>query len=672
MTASKRNSLILAVACFAAGALVVALLSGGDDQQGTGSHAAADANDGSGKTPIRTIWTCSMHPQIQQPNPGSCPICGMDLIPASTTPTSKTEARGPREISISEEARQLAKIRTVPVERRILEAEVRMVGKIASDETLTRTVAAWFPARIDRLYVDYTGIEVRAGDHLAHVYSPDLLTAQSELLSAIRYAKDTRAIRDKLRLWGLAEDRIKAIEEGGETSDRMDINSPLGGIVLHKHVNQGDYVKTGQPLFMIADLSRVWVQLDAYESDLPWLRYGQPVTFEAEAIPGRTFDGTLSFLSPTLDNRTRTVKIRVNADNPDALLKPGMFVRATVRSRVTGAGKVVAPELKGKWISPMHPEVIRDGPGPCPVCGMDLVKAEDLGYEIVTENIQPPLVVPASAVLQTGKRSLVYVELPGRDMPTYEGREIVIGARAGDSYIVEQGLAEGEQVVVEGNFKIDSALQIVARPSMMNPEGGGSGGAHDHGAHGSAPLREDKNEEQRHGKHEKQEKTPSFEVDAAFHRDLGKLLKAYFEIQKALAGDDFPGSKSAASAIATNLAEIDAGSLAGQALAFWKESQAVLGHAASKIAAAADIEAARAAFKHLDGSLTTALESLGLPADSGPIYRVYCPMAFDDRGASWLQPDEEIRNPYFGASMLRCGVVTQTLGKAATKGHEHH
>ena len=201
-----------------------------------------------------------------------------------------------------------------------------------------------------------------------------------------------------------------------------------------------------------------------------WIRYGQEVEFETEAYPGEVFTGTISFIDPVLDAKTRTVKLRVNVENPDGKLKPEMFVRAVVRAKVAQGGRVMDEAMAGKWICPMHPGVVKDEVGSCDICGMDLVTTESLGYVKVDTPKEAPLVIPASAPLITGKRAVVYVQLPERETPTYEGREVVLGPRAGDYYIVKSGLDEGEVVVTSGNFKIDSALQIRARPSMMSPK----------------------------------------------------------------------------------------------------------------------------------------------------------------------------------------------------------
>jgi Cu(I)/Ag(I) efflux system membrane fusion protein len=235
---------------------------------------------------------------------------------------------------------------------------------------------------------------------------------------------------------------------------------------------EGMYVNTGTPIYTVADLSQVWVRLDAYESDLPWIRYGQTLTFSTEAYPGEVFKGWISFIAPMLDPRTRTVKVRVNVPNPDGRLKPEMFVHALVTSQIAQGGKVMDPNMAGEWICPMHPSVVKDEKGTCDICGMDLVTTESLGY-VAAEAAGPlPLVIPATAPLITGKRAVVYVKQPDTELPMFEGREVVLGPRAGDYYVVVSGLSEGELVVTHGNFKIDSALQIQAKPSMMNPEGG--------------------------------------------------------------------------------------------------------------------------------------------------------------------------------------------------------
>lgn len=385
------------------------------------------------------LWTCSMHPQIRQPKPGLCPICDMDLIPVETDSAMEME---PRQLTLSPAARALAEIVVAPVERRFVPVELRMVGKVQFDETRLAYIAPRVPGRIDRLYANYTGMAVKSGDPLADLYSPDLVSAQQELLQALKAPSGVAlldAVRERLRLWGLTAEQIAGIERSGEVRDHVTFYSPIGGVVVEKEAREGQYVETGTRLFTVADLTQVWVQLDAYESDLSWVRDGQAVEFEAEAYPGETFGGTVVFIDPVLDPMTRTVKVRVNVPNEDGRLKPGMFVRAILHAGLTETGN-------------------------------------------------PPLIIPASAPLFTGKRAVVYVALPGEE-GAYEGRDVVLGPRAGDFYLVREGLEEGEQVVVHGAFKLDSSLQIQGKPSMMNPEGGAMPAGHQHG--GATPQPSD-------------------------------------------------------------------------------------------------------------------------------------------------------------------------------------
>lgn len=442
-----------------------------------------------------TIWTCSMHPQIKLNKAGKCPLCRMDLIPVEVGGSTSDDEENPN-LMLSKTAEKLMELQTSTVERKWVNRPVRLVGKIDFDETRVKHITAWVPGRIDRMYVDYTGIEVKESDHMVSLYSPELVSAQEELIQAARSLgkvqggsseivkrssrRSLQAAREKLKLLGLTKSQVAKIEKVGKAEDNVTVYAPMGGVVVEKHVNEGMYVKTGTRIYTIADLSHLWLYLDAYESDLPWVSYGQEVEFSAQALPGEKFQGLVSFVQPFLDEKTRTIKVRVNVDNKSERLKPGMFITATIKAKVDGHGHIVGKSYEGKYICPMHPEVIEGSEGDCPICGMKLEKAETLPFisKETNHSKEAPLVIPASAPLITGKRAVVYVKHPEKSH--YEGREIVIGPRAGEHYLVLSGLTEGELVVTKGAFKIDADLQIRGAKSMMNPKGSAPTSGHNH------------------------------------------------------------------------------------------------------------------------------------------------------------------------------------------------
>ena len=618
-------------------ALLLAFLAGMLVRGGGGADMTHAGNTAGGKA---QVWTCSMHPQIRQPAPGTCPICGMELIPLAD---SADEPLAETQLKLSPYAAKLAGIRTVPVERRYVEAEINMSGKIDYDETRLKYITARVPGRIDNMFVDYTGTPVRENDHLVDLYSPELIAAQQELLQTLRSARSgssplvrntLEAAREKLRLWGLTDGQIREIEQRGTPSDHLTIYSPVRGVVIRRNATKGMYVDTGTPIYTIADLSQVWVMLDAYESDLEWIRFGQPVEFYTEAYPGETFKGRIFFIDPVLNPATRTVKVRLNVANPDGKLKPEMFVRAVVRSRISRSGRVMDAELAGKWISPMHPEIIKDRPGTCDVCGMKLVRAEDLGYVAAdAAQAEAPLVIPVSAPLITGKRAVVYLALPGRE-GVFEGREVLLGPRAGDYYLVREGLNEGDEVVVNGNFKLDSDLQIKARPSMMSPVEGTPGKDHAGHAHAEAadPI--------------------PVEAPAKLREAIAAVFGSYIAIQQHLSQDQGAEAAGSAAEMVTALQAAKT-TVPPELREAWQTAAEPLGAAAKSLAGAAEITAARTAFEPLSESLYRLIQQFGISGRS--VYRYHCPMAFDNKGADWLQDKQGVENPYFGSAMFRCG-----------------
>ncbi len=641
------------------------------------------------------FWTCSMHPHIHQPEAGKCPLCGMDLIPVQADDAGSS--LGPRELKLSPAAQKLAAVEVAPVERKFVENQIRMVGKVEYDETRMAYITSRVSGRLDRLYVDYTGVHVNKGDHLVYLYSPELLAAQEELIQSLatvenledsdialvkeRALDSVETIREKLRLWGLNAEQIESIVVNKKIDDHLTIYSPISGIVIHKNALEGMYVDTGSRIYTIVDLSRVWVKLDAYESDLSWIRYGQDVEFETEAYPGEVFHGPISFIDPVLNEKTRTVKVRVNVPNPDGRLKPGMFIRAIVRSKTTSEGRVVDASLANKWIGPMHPEIIKDEPGNCEICGMSLVSTESLGYILPKDKAEEaPLVIPSSAPLITGQRAVVYVRLHDKE-GHFEGREIVLGPRTGNYYIVKEGLEEGEMVVVQGNFKIDSAIQILAKPSMMNPQGGGPAPGHQHGG-SSAPAPKTPPMDSSGGEHSghssagttleepmKMDMPPK--IHSGFKKQLTRFYESYLGLPEALANDDLEAAKMAAGETMTALEAIDMKLLEGHAHMVWMKQWAQFKQA-GKLFEGADLEGMRKGLAAFSAQLPETVKQFGLENGEG-LYVLRCPMAEGGQGAIWLQRDKATRNPFYGQMMLTCGSVVETLAGQPNphKGHDH-
>jgi len=380
-----------------------------------------------------TIWTCSMHPQIRMDHPGKCPICGMDLIPLHENAGSET-AISPDEIQMTTEAIKIADIQTMIVHKAYPYREVNLLGKVKPDERNITGLTARFGGRIEKLYVNFTGQNVSKGEKLATIYSPAMVIAQKELLEAQEYKQSNpelyKAARNKLKLWDLTDGQIDDIEKKGEARSYFDVLSPIAGTVIQRNVASGDYVKEGTVLFQVIDLTKIWIMFEAYESDLPWIRPGDKINFTIQSIPGKNFNGQVSFIDPFIDPKTRIARVRVEMHNPGLLLKPEMFTNGLITSALAGNEK--------------------------------------------------DLMIPKTAVLWTGKRAVVYIKVPDRQQPSFKYREIVLGPSAGAFYVVSEGLQEGEEIAVNGVFKIDAAAQLAGKPSMMNPEGGKTSTGHNH------------------------------------------------------------------------------------------------------------------------------------------------------------------------------------------------
>jgi len=526
-------------------------------------------------------YTCSMHPQIRiTDKDAKCPICFMDLIPvpqgAADVPLNA--------IRMSESAMIRAQIEVKPVIVAFPRRVLQLVGTVEADETKKSSITAWFPGRIEKLYIDYTGASVQAGDPLAEIYSPELLVAQIELQEAANSAKRIKgdsivartakatyvAARNKLSRWGLTETQIDELADADTPSDTITITSPIDGVVLERTVTTGEYVKTGQVLFNIADLEKVWVLLAAHASDLPFLSVNQSVELETDTQPGQRFLSTIEFIDRVINPKTRTASIRLTVDNQHGAFLPGAYVR----------GRVIG----------------------------------------VLDDSDPPLLVPRTSVLLTGRRAVVFVQIPA-EQPTFEARVVILGERGDDMYVVKEGLEEGELVVVQGAFKIDSELQIQAKPSMMSLRNVG--------------LKVQNSDE--------------------FLQSIYPLFNAYFVAQEALASDDFKAFVIAQADLKTTLAVINDESLKNDTLTLWTK---ISDNMVNATTAYSDIEKARIGFEEMSKAVLELETTFG--HTDGNYYEMYCPMAFDLKGASWLQRKETLENPSFGESMLPCGESKKT------------
>ncbi|KIG14464.1 putative Co/Zn/Cd efflux system membrane fusion protein [Enhygromyxa salina] len=542
------------------------------------------------------VWTCSMHPQVRQPTPGDCPICGMDLIPLTDV------GGGSEQVVLSKRAAVLARIETVAVQRIATPGvDLRLLGRVEVDESRMRNVSAWIGGRVDKLFVRETGTVVRRGQPIASLYSPEVYAAHQDLLTANKSVTKLRnaselarssaeatlaAARQRLSLLGLADAEIDRMAEAGAPRKSVTINATDGGTVTERLATQGQYVEAGTVLFRIADLSRLWVQLDAYESDLPALMEGQSVDIEVEALAGERFTGEVAFIAPLVDARRRVTRVRVEVDNPTGKLRPGMFVEAVVRGGAVGEAK------------------------------------------------QKPLVVPVTAPLFTGRRSLVYVELPPTEQggrPSYVPRVVELGPRMGDLYPVVAGLSAGERVVVHGAFAIDADLQIRGGASMM--------------------TQADANAER--------EPLARIEPNQKLRSELAAVLGAYLDMQVALADDDWHAAQAAAGRMleATRAVAPARDSAADQA---WSVIGAALESHAKQAAESQAIEGARGAFLHASGLAQQILAVFGNPLDT-PLRLAFCPMAGANEGAEWIQATDVLANSYFGESMLSCGEFRSTI-----------
>lgn len=363
------------------------------------------------------IWTCSMHPQIRRPEPGDCPICGMDLIILEEKSNTN-----PLVFEMTEEAVKISNIQTTIIGGvKTTTNSLRLSGKIMANESTSASVASHIPGRIEKLFINFTGEKVRKGQKIATIYAPKLITAQKELLEAYKMKevnpKLFEAALNKLKFWKITDEQIDEILATKTVKQSIYIYSDYTGVVTTKRVSVGDHLMEGSVLFDIQNLNKLWVLFDVYEEDLQTINLGDEIEFSTPSVSGEVFTARISFIDPLINPKTRSATVRVEISNSKQLLKPEMFVT---------------------------------------------------GYLTLKKGSETKLMVPKTAVLWTGERSVVYVRVRDLTIPSFEFHEVVLGESIGGSYVVVEGLESGDEVVTNGAFVIDASAQLNNQNSMMN------------------------------------------------------------------------------------------------------------------------------------------------------------------------------------------------------------
>jgi Cu(I)/Ag(I) efflux system membrane fusion protein len=536
---TNKKTIIIALSTLIIGVLIGWLLFSHSSDQAKEEHNHA--------TEIieETTWTCSMHPQIRKNEPGDCPICGMNLIPLE----NGSDEIDPMAINMSSTARQLANVQTAIVESGNASKSIRLNGKIQADERLMFTQSSHIPGRIEKLTVNFTGDLVKKGQVIAYVYSPELVNAQEELFEA-KKIKDSQpalfnAAKEKLKNWKLTNNQIDQVLAAEKAIEQFPILANVSGYVTKKMVNLGDYIKLGQPLYEIADLTKVWVLFDVYETEMSSIKKGDKVSYTVQSLPGKTFEGTISYVDPTINPKTRVAQARLEAANKSQNLKPEMFVSGIIQSNLGGESAAIT--------------------------------------------------VPKTAIMWTGKRSVAYVKNTTAQGVSFKMRQVTLGTTLGDSYLIESGLQPGEEIAVNGTFSIDAAAQLAGKPSMMNPEGGVAMTGHNHGAEMTMTTASAKSQQVTVSKKAKQALAP--------------LLTAYFKMKQALSKDDFENAKKVGVVLNSVLEGINMSLFKGSSHNVWMGYSSALKSNVQHIAHMSSIDELRLKFINISQDIIGIAES---------------------------------------------------------------
>ncbi len=584
-------------------------------------------------------YICPMMCTPPSTEPGRCPVCAMELVEA-------TGGGGGDGISVTIEssARRLVGIQTAMSKMGEVHRTIRTIGSIDFDESRLSTISAYIDGRLEKIYANYAGVKVNEGDDLALIYSPQLYTAQTEFITSmnsdgkigrfqISGGDLNKMARENLTELGMTESQIEQLAKSGKPMSRIRIKSPQSGTVIEKSAVEGDYVKTGHKLYRVADLSSVWLMLDLFPDDASAVRFGQQVEAEIQSIPSEVFMGRVAFIDPTVNPKTRTVRVRVEIMNFDSKLRPGDYATARVTVPAIPMDQVYDPALANKYISPMHPQVIRDEPGTCPLCDLDLVPTSQLGFASEPLPMQQVVTVPRDAVLLAGENSVIYVETePGR----FEIRRVTVGPMNRKEAVIVEGLSAGETIATGGNFLIDSQMQLAGNPSLMDPT--------------KAPRYSP-------GPLELPNTTPVMLASDA-GKALDRTYDAYFEIHCAMAADQTPPPV-AFNTLIEGLRELEMlANVPDEA----QRRFATARRAASRMDGS--LETVREAYRGVSHAMLRAATVARGPKTAVKLTHYYCPMV-PGGGGDWMQPGGELQNPYWGSEMLTCGEVVRDMAMPA-------
>ena len=526
------------------------------------------------------VWTCTMHPQIKRDEPGDCPICGMELIKADFNSSGLSV----NQFKMTNNALALAGIETtvIGIGGNSSNASLTLSGELTINKDETATQPAHFNGRVEQLFVKSVGQEVYKGQKIATVYSAELVAAQQELITASRMKKSQPklydAVRAKFKNWMIQTSILDQVENTGNVITQFPVYSHVSGVVTEISINEGSHITMGEPIFKVSNLSSVWAEFDAYENQIQELKTGQKLRIKTNAYPDRNFEGVITFIDPLLNTDSRTVSVRAVLKNTEDIFKPGMFVSAEV--------------------------------------------------DATSANFENRLQIPATAVLWTGERSLVYVK-PNPAEPVFEMREVTLGPKSGANYNILNGLSNGEEIVTNGTFTVDAAAQLLGKKSMMNNDQNGLNGE-------NIGL---------------QMKLPE-----NFQNQLKKIIPYYLKLKDAFIASETDVVSKTAQNLNSEFSKLPWNELDNIAKSHFSRIKKML----TAIETSNSLENQREHFVAFNEDMvalvnaTSALEHL--------LYLQRCPMANNSKGAVWLSDSKKIENPYYSDTMVNCGSVINTLG----------